>query len=84
MRRREFITLLSSAAAVWPFAAHAQQPAMPVIGYLDVGSPEGSAPFVAAFRNGLTHTGQVEGKNVAIEIAGRMDTMTDCQSWQPT
>jgi putative tryptophan/tyrosine transport system substrate-binding protein len=66
MRRREFIALLSSAAA-WPLSVRAQQPARPVIGLLINASPEPYAPMMAAFRQGLSDTGYVDGKNVAIE-----------------
>ena len=67
MRRREFIRLLGSAATAWPFSAHAQQPAMPVIGFLSGLSPGPFAQRLAAFRQGLNETGNIEGRNVAIE-----------------
>src|SRR5215472_4111750 len=66
-RRREFITLLGSAAAAWPLTAHAQQPALPVIGFLNPYSPNGQSDRLRGFRQGLAETGYVEGMSLTIE-----------------
>jgi putative ABC transport system substrate-binding protein len=67
MRRREFLGVLGGATVAWPLAAGAQQPALPVIGFLNAGSAAGREHLVAAFRQGLKEAGFVEGQNVATE-----------------
>ena len=78
MKRRTFITLIGGAVAAWPFAARAQQSAMPVVGFIRDGSAEGSARHVADFRQGLNETGYVEGQNVTVEyhwLEGQYDRL---------
>ena len=74
MKRREFITLLGGAAVAWPLAARAQQAGkLPTIGFLGASTPSGWSHYVAAFEQRLRELGWIEGRNVAIDIAGRRD-----------
>ena len=78
LKRREFLGVLGGAAAGWPLAARAQQPALPVVGFIRDGSSDANARNVAAFRKGLNETGYVEGQNVTVEyywLEGQYDRL---------
>ena len=78
MRRRQFIALLGSGAIAWPMAARAQQPAVPVVGFISGGAAQADARFAAAFRKGLNETGYVDSQNVTVEyhwLEGRYDSV---------
>jgi putative tryptophan/tyrosine transport system substrate-binding protein len=84
MRRRQFISVAVGTAAAWPLRVRAQQPPRPVIGLVGSATARQWAPFVAAFMQGLSETGIVEGQTVAIEYRWAEGVSSiDCRPWQP-
>ena len=78
MRRRDFIQVIVGSVTAWPLVASAQQPAMPMVGFIRDGSADAAARYVAAFRKGMNETGYVEGQNVTVEyhwLEGRYDRL---------
>ena len=83
MRRRDFIRAIAGSVLAWPLTSHAQQSAIPVIGYLGGETPERFATRLRAFREGLSATGFEEGRNVTIDSAGLTVKSTDCRRSRP-
>jgi hypothetical protein len=83
MRRRDFIMLIGGATAAWPLAVRAQQPAIPIIGYLSSGTEAGFAPLVAAFRRGLNEAGLSKDPTSRSNSAGPRVKTSDCRHLSP-
>src|SRR5215469_12184052 len=81
MRRRQFLALLGGTAVAWPVAARAQRAGMQTIGFITLGSEEGAASFITAFRKGLSEGGFVEGRNVAVEYRFARNESARLKEW---